>query len=137
MAAEFNLTGGCLCGAVRYRCGAPIYAPVYCHCTSCRRAAGAHAVAWFTVANASLAFTQGQPAMYRSSPPVQRAFCARCGTQITYRHDLRPGETDITVGSLDEPGRVAPADHIWMEDAASWDRPGDGLPCHPRSRTSG
>jgi hypothetical protein len=133
--AEGALIGGCLCGAVRYRCGAPMYAPVFCHCTSCRRAAGAHAVAWITVSDASLVFTQGQPGIYRSSPAVQRGFCGRCGTQLTYRHDSRAGEIDVTIGSLDEPGRVAPADHIWMEDAAPWDRPGgDGLPCHPRSR---
>src|SRR5882757_3478816 len=112
---EPTLKGGCLCGAVRYHSGAPSHPAVYCHCTSCRRAAGAHAVAWFTVANASLVFTQGEPAIYRSSPPVQRTFCARCGTPLTYRHDGRAGEVDITIGSLDEPDRVAPADHIWMQ----------------------
>jgi hypothetical protein len=137
MTAELSLTGGCLCGAVRYRCAVPMHPPAYCHCTSCRRAAGAHAVAWFTVAAAALDFTQGQPAIYRSSPPVQRAFCARCGTQLTYRHDESPAEVDVTVGSLDEPDRVAPAVHIWMLDAPRWDQPGDGLPRYPRSRQPG
>ena len=134
MTAEPTLRGGCLCGALRYQCDAPIGPAACCHCTSCRRAAGAHAVAWFTVPSSSLVFTQGQPAIYRSSPPVQRAFCARCGTPLTYRHDDWPGEVDATIGSLDEPDRVAPVAHIWMQDAPSWDRPGDGLPCHPRAR---
>jgi len=134
MNAEQLLNGGCLCGAVRYQCGEPIFPPNICHCTSCRRAAGAHAVAWFTVSAASLILTQGQPAAYRSSPPVERTFCARCGTPLTYRHDGRAGEIDITIGSLDQPDRVAPVDHIWMQDAPRWDRPGDGLPCHLRSR---
>jgi hypothetical protein len=111
-----------------------MYPPTYCHCTSCRRAAGAHCVAWLTVEDSSLVFTLGQPAVHRSSPPVQRGFCARCGTQITYRHEQRVGEVDVTIGSLDEPSRVAPADHIWMQDAAEWDRPADGLPCHPGGR---
>jgi len=137
MTTQAFLEGGCLCGAVRYRCEAPIYPPAVCHCTSCRRAGGAHAVAWFTVDSSSLTFTRGQAAVYRSSPPVQRAFCARCGTQLTYRHDESPGEVDITIGSLDEPDRVAPAAHIWMEDAARWDRPADGLPCHLRTRRGG
>jgi len=75
----------------------------------------------------------GQPAIYRSSPPVQRAFCARCGTPLTYRHDDWAGQVDVTIGSLDEPARVAPVAHIWMQDAPSWDRPGDGLPSHPRT----
>jgi hypothetical protein len=131
---ELPLVGGCLCGAVRYQCGAPIYPPTYCHCTSCRRAAGAHAVAWFTVHASSLVLTQGQPAVYRSSPPVQRSFCSRCGTPLTYQHDGRAGEIDVTIGSLEQPDRVAPVDHIWMQDAPPWDRPGDALPCHPGSR---
>jgi hypothetical protein len=137
MAVESQLTGACLCGAVRYRCGEPGRPATFCHCTSCRRAAGAHAVAWFTVPGASFAFTRGQPATFRSSPPVERAFCARCGTQLTYRHQSWPGEVDVTVGSLDEPDRIAPAAHIWMQDAAAWDRPADGLPCHARSRQDG
>jgi hypothetical protein len=141
MGAEHNLerslTGGCLCGAVRYRCEPPARSATFCHCTSCRRAAGAHAVAWFTVPASRLVFTQGQPAIYRSSAPVRRGFCARCGTQLTYQHDSSADEIDVTIGSLDEPDRVAPATHIWMEDAARWDRPNDGLPCHARSRSEG
>jgi hypothetical protein len=137
MTTRAFLDGGCLCGAVRYRCEPPARPAAYCHCTSCRRAAGAHAVAWFTVPNSSLTFTQGQPAIYRSSAPVQRGFCGRCGTQLTYRNDQWPDEVDLTVGSLDDPGRVAPTSHIWMEDAAPWDRPGDGLPVHARSRLAG
>jgi hypothetical protein len=133
VAIEPMLSGGCLCGAVRYRCVAPDRPAVYCHCTSCRRAAGAHAVVWFTVPAASFAFTAGQATIFRSSPPVERAFCARCGTQLTYRHQRWAGEIDVTGASLDEPGRVAPAAHIWMQDAAAWDRPADTLPCHPRS----
>jgi hypothetical protein len=82
----------------------------------------------------SLVLTQGQPAVYRSSPPVQRSFCSRCGTPLTYQHDGRAGEIDVTIGSLEQPDRVAPVDHIWMQDAPPWDRPGDALPCHPGSR---
>ena len=131
------LSGGCLCGAIRFSCAMPQSPAAYCHCTSCRRAAGAHVVAWFTVPASSLVFTQGQPAIYRSTPPVERGFCERCGTQLTYRNETWPDHVDVTVGSLDAPDRVPPADHIWMEDAAGWDRPGDGLPCHARSRLAG
>jgi hypothetical protein len=137
MSTTQTLGGGCLCGAVRYRCEPPPRPAAYCHCASCRRAAGAHVVAWFTVPASSLTFTRAQPAIYRSSAPVQRGFCARCGTQLTYRNDQWPDDIDITVGSLDEPGRVAPTAHIWMEDASPWDRPGDGLPVHARSRLPG
>ena len=126
--------GGCLCGAVRYQAHSLLYPATLCHCTSCRRAAGAHAVGWFTVAAENFSYLSSLPALYRSSPGVRREFCARCGTPITYRCDPRPREVDITIGSLDDPGRVIPADHIWMADAPGWDRPADRLPQYPGHR---
>jgi hypothetical protein len=127
-------TGGCLCGTVRYAAGVPLYAPTLCHCTSCRRAAGAHAVAWLTVRREDLVFTATRPLEYRSSPGVVRGFCARCGTPLTYRHDSRPAEVDVTLATLDAPGGLEPLDHIYMADALHWDRPGDGRPEHPGTR---
>jgi hypothetical protein len=129
-----SLTGRCLCGAIRYRCGPPLYRATFCHCESCRRAAGAHAVAWLTVAAENLVHTGALPREYESSPGVFRTFCARCGTPLTYRNAKRPGEIDITVCSLDQPAQIVPADHIWMQDAPPWDRPTDGLPQHPAGR---
>jgi hypothetical protein len=129
-----TLTGRCLCGAVRYRLGPRLGAPTFCHCESCRRASGAHAVAWLTVRVADLRYTAGKPREIESSPGVVRAFCPRCGAALSYRAAHRPGEVDVTVGTLDEPGRAAPVDHIWMADAPPWDRPADGLPQYPGSR---
>jgi len=120
-------TGRCLCGAIRYRCGPLLYPPTLCHCESCRRAAGAHAVGWLTVRQEQFTCQGGAPQEYQSSPGVWRTFCSRCGTPLTYRNAQRPGEIDITIGSLDAPSEVVPADHIWMQDAAAWDRPNDGL----------
>jgi hypothetical protein len=130
------LTGHCFCGAVRYQCGTPLYPPTLCHCESCRRAAGAHAVAWLTVRSESLVLLMGRPLEYCSSTGVFRSFCGHCGTPLTYRRDGRPGEIDITVASLDQPSSITPVDHIWMEDALPWDRPGDGLPQYPTTRQS-
>ena len=128
------LTGRCLCGAVRYECGPPLYAPTLCHCESCRRASGAHAVGWLTVRREDLRYTAAAPREVESSPGVVRAFCGRCGAPVSYRAARRPGEVDVTIGTLDEPDRAAPVDHIWMADAARWDRPADGLPQYPGPR---
>ena len=129
------LTGRCLCRAVRFRGGTPLYTPTLCHCESCRRAAGAHAVAWLTVRADSFEYTAEKPVRYASSSGVFREFCGRCGTPLTYRSTKRPGEVDIGVATLDAPGAIVPVDHIWMEDALPWDRPADGLPQYPRART--
>lgn len=128
------LTGRCLCGAVSFRAGPPVAPPTVCHCTSCRRASGAHAVPWITVRAAEFAVVTGVAATFASSPAVTRTFCARCGTPLTYRHERRPDTVDITLGSLDAPERFAPVDHIWMEDAVAWYRPGDGRPQFPTTR---
>ena len=128
------LTGRCLCGAIRYQCGPLLYPPTLCHCASCRRATAAHALGWFTVAGGTLKFLGGAPREFASSPEVLRSFCAACGTPLSYRHARRAAEVDLTLCSLDPATQLAPADHIWMQDALPWDRPADGLPQHSATR---
>ncbi|HQF30844.1 MAG TPA: GFA family protein, partial [Hyphomicrobiales bacterium] len=70
-------TGRCLCGAIRYLSALPLCTPTLCHCQSCRRASGSHALGWVTVARASLRFTAGTPQRHQSSPGVERSFCGR------------------------------------------------------------
>jgi hypothetical protein len=131
-----TLAGRCLCGVVRYRVGPRLDAPTLCHCESCRHASGAHAVGWLTVRADDLHYTAGAPREIESSPGVWRSFCGACGAPLTYRAARRPGEIDVTLGTLDDPSRAPPADHIWMADAPAWDRPADGLPQYPGPRTS-
>lgn len=132
-------TGRCLCGAVRYECGPPVSPPCFCHCASCRRASGSHAVAWATVARESFRVIAGELRSFSSSPQVQRESCSRCGTPLTYWHESYSKQDsapiiDITVATLDNPNAMPPVDHIWMEDATEWDRPQDGRPRFARSR---
>lgn len=129
-----DLSGRCSCGAIRYHCGPPLCAPTLCHCESCRRASGAHAVGWVTVSSAEFRYTAAQPREFESSPGVRRTFCQRCGTPLTYASAHSPAEIDVTIGSLDDPALVEPADHTWMSDAITWDRPADGLPQHAGDR---
>jgi hypothetical protein len=128
------LKGGCHCGSVRYECGPPVSKPSICHCTSCRRTTGAQSVAWISVKRATFKLLRGTPREYASSEKVVRSFCERCGCSLSYTHDKYPDEIDLTIASLDSPEAVAPTDHIWMSDAASWDRPSDGLPQHAEWR---
>lgn len=129
-----TLSGRCLCGAIKYVSALPLCAPTLCHCESCRRASGSHALGWITVARASLIFTAGSPQRHPSSPGVERSFCGRCGSPLSYFDEQRPDEIDLTLGSLNDPGAWPPADHIWMSDAVSWDKPADGLPQHAQTR---
>jgi hypothetical protein len=126
--SEERYTGGCLCGAVRYETSGPATNLCYCHCRSCRRAAGAPLVAWGTFARSGLRVTRGTLAEYRSSPNVWRGYCAACGGSLTYRHAARADEIDVTLASLDEAAGLAPRMHVWVGEKLPWVHIDDGLP---------
>jgi hypothetical protein len=125
---EQHYSGGCLCGAVRYEASGPVTNPCYCYCNSCRRATGAPFVAWGTFAHSRFRVTRGTLAEYRSSPQVWRGLCTACGGALTYRHDARAGEIDVTLASLDEAATLAPQMHVWVSDKLPWVTISDGLP---------
>ena len=133
---ELTHTGGCRCGAVRYQASGPVSHLCFCHCATCRRAAGATPVAWGTFGRTHFRVTAGALAETRSSPPVRRGFCAACGTCLTYRHDAHADEIDVTLGSLDEPGRLAPQMHVWVEDKPPWVLIADPLPQYRRGHSA-
>lgn len=130
------LTGGCKCGHVRYETESEPASGALCYCEDCRRATGAHAVAWFSVPVASLRFTNA-PKRVRSSERADRGFCAECGTQILFQYDAEPDEIDVTICSLDDPDRVKPRDHIWTRSKPSWVTIGDDLPRYGKGRKDG
>jgi hypothetical protein len=77
---------------------------------------------------------RGQLRSFVSSPAVTRQFCDHCGTPVTYSNTADPTTVDVTIATLDRPDAMEPVDHVWMEDAACWDRPADGRPQHPQGR---
>ncbi|HYZ61376.1 MAG TPA: GFA family protein [Acetobacteraceae bacterium] len=130
------LKGGCLCGHVRYEAGGEPFHPTICHCTMCRKAAGAPMVAWFSVPRTGYRLVAGVPARYASSPHAVRSFCPRCGTPLTFESTAYPEEIDITTASLDEPEAMPPADHTHVATRLPWVRLADALPEYPELRPS-
>ena len=124
-------TGGCLCGAVRYRITAAAVEALYCHCRMCQRAHGAPVIAWLTVPLYSFSVTAGKPVAYASSAKALRHFCGGCGTPLTWRALDNPRLVDISIASLDNPAAVEPALHLWTESQISWFEIADHLPRYP------
>jgi hypothetical protein len=131
------LTGGCRCGAIRYRATAPPQSTSLCHCESCRRATGGPSLAWAIFAEQDIAIVAGELAIYQSSPGVERGFCAQCGTSLTYTRANRPGLFDVTTASLDDPEACPPTKEIWTEQRLSWEAAHPELPQFPRFSTPG
>jgi hypothetical protein len=128
---EQMLTGGCLCGEVRYRItGAPVEA-LYCHCRMCQRAHGAPVIAWLTVSLDAFAVTAGNPAAYRSSARASRHFCGHCGTPLTWREADNPALVDISIATIGNPEAVAPTLHTWTDSRIAWFEIADHLPRYP------
>ncbi|HEY5656451.1 MAG TPA: GFA family protein [Myxococcota bacterium] len=126
--SEQVFEGGCLCGATRFRVGGPVTSCCYCHCRSCRRAAGAPFVAWVTFPASRFEMIRGQLTEYESSPGVRRGFCASCGTSITYAHPSRGEEVDVTLAALDDADALRPDCHLWVSHKPAWVVLADGLP---------
>lgn len=114
------ITGGCQCGAVRFRLSGLGRASI-CHCRMCQKAFGS----FFgpLVGARGLEWTRGEPARFQSSNAVRRGFCQKCGTPLTYEYD---GGVEIAIGALDEPARAAPVIQV---------NPADMLPFFDRLHT--
>lgn len=95
-------TGGCQCGAVRYR-AARLGTSSICHCRMCQKAFGGLFAP--LVEAYGLVWTRGQRTIFRSSATNRRGFCRDCGTPLTYEFD---DVIEISVGSLDDPDLAPP-----------------------------
>jgi hypothetical protein len=124
------LAGGCLCGDVRFRVRDEAVVTTLCHCSLCRRAAGAPLVAWAMFPSDAFTLERGALAIYASSQGVQRGFCGRCGTTLSFTADFLPGLVDLTIASFDEPERLPPQLHMWERKRLPWLVLGDDLPRH-------
>jgi len=125
---ERTFRGRCFCGDVRFEVAGPVKFACFCHCESCRRAAGGAYVPWGTFARDRFTVTSGSLTMHHSSPQVARGHCRICGTSLSYEHEARAGQIDITLTSFDDPAQFAPQAHIWLQDKLPWVRIGDELP---------
>src|SRR5262249_1436203 len=130
------LQGGCYCGCVRYAVSGIPFHETSCHCSMCRRTAGAPFVSWFSVRPLEFRLLAGEPARFRSSDKATRGFCPNCRTQLTFQHHDWPEEIDIPICSLDDPQAVAPRDHTYVSSRLDWIRLDDALPAFPQARSA-
>lgn len=128
-----HLTGGCLCGAVRYESTREIARRFLCHCRDCKRAGGSAFHFGLTVPRAGFRLLQGELKAYRttgeSGRAVARLFCPTCGAGVLTELELRPDFVVLRAGTLDEPERVAPEYEVFARSKVPWLSTGD-IPSH-------
>ncbi len=123
-------TGGCLCGAVRFRVTAEPFAAYYCHCTMCQKNTGGPFLTAANVPIEALAFTEGEPKAYESSPGFVRLSCGECASVLGFQAKDDPKLVDFSLGCLDDPNAIRPEFHIFTSTQVSWCEIADGLPRH-------
>jgi hypothetical protein len=122
-------TGQCHCGAIRYRINSEPKNVVFCHCTDCRRSAGAPVVAWADFAESDLTITQGKPKTVNTSGAAMRSFCGDCGSGLFYRNaEYLPNRVDVQIATLDDPEALPPTLHIQAAEMLGWMKTAHELP---------
>jgi hypothetical protein len=129
-------TGGCVCGAIRYRAAAAPMRGVICHCEQCRRHSGAPCLAFAHFPAERFAWTQATPKWYRSSQYAERGFCPQCGSTLAMREEVLSDRVQICVGTLDDAARIRIDDHVWTQARIPWFEVRDDLPRFARSSTA-
>jgi hypothetical protein len=133
------LTGGCLCGGVRYQLTEPPVGASYCHCTRCQRRTGTAAAPSARVAPGSLRIVAGEELVKVFEPPggFGKAFCSTCGSAL-WSVDPDSGEpAGVRLGSFDSDPGVRPTFRTFTAYAACWEPIVDDLPRYPERRPPG
>lgn len=123
-----GMTGGCLCGKVRYKIeGQPLMQAV-CHCRNCQKQAGS---AWSMITGVpetALEVT-GTVKTYEdhgnSGGTVLRQFCPDCGSPLFSRVGSAPGLVFVKAGTLDDTTSFKPQVQVWTRSKQHWVDLGD------------
>jgi hypothetical protein len=133
------LTGGCLCGGVRYEIDAPLVSASYCHCTRCQRRTGTAASAQARVAPGSLRVVAGAELVQEWVPGGDgwpKCFCSTCGSALWSRSPTEADIFSVRLGTFDADPGIRPQWHQFVAYAAPWEAlPDDGLPRHAERRS--
>ena len=133
-----SITGGCLCGAIRYRVSQPIEIISACHCVHCQKASGTGASHNAIVAASAVTFTSGTPKTYQdtaeSGNTLLRHFCGGCGSPIYSQREKMPEMMVLKVGTLDDSSGMKLTTNIWTRSARPWMNIDPAATNHPQNR---
>jgi len=119
-----TITGGCLCGEVRYAAPIEPQFQSQCYCRECQYISGGHPNVIIGLSAKGLCYTKGEPTVFERpgmNLPASREFCGRCGTHILSRVPSFPDFVMVKVGTLDEPSMYkGPRSNAQLADAQTF-----------------
>lgn len=134
---DLPLTGGCLCGGVRYELTEPPVVAGYCHCTRCQRRTGSAAACSALIVPGSMRITAGEGLLGSFDPPDgwSKVFCSACGGALWAQSTDDPGLRNVRMGTFDGDPGIVPSYRQFTAYAAVWEPiPDDGLSRYPERR---
>jgi hypothetical protein len=129
------ITGGCLCGAIRYAIAKPPLGSRTCWCRLCQYLASGSASVNMIFPADAVAVTGPLRTFDRvadSGNHMTRGFCPECGTQVTSGSVENGHLLVIRTGTLDDPGLMGPQATIWADMAPAWAPIDPALPRHAK-----
>ncbi len=129
--ADLPLTGGCLCGSVRFEVTEPPVLAGYCHCRRCQRRTGSSASLSARLAPGALRVVAGKEllAAYRPEDGAAKVFCSACGGALWAESPEDPSVVSVRFGAFDSDPGIRPSYRQYVAYAAPWEPiPDDGLP---------
>ena len=126
-----SISGGCLCGAVRYHADAEPVFSIKCYCTDCRKTSGSAHAALIGFPKSAVAI-EGQITRYVSKADsgndATRAFCPTCGAGVYALASAMPDLIFLRASTLDDVSVFKPQIAVWASRAPHWDPVSDTLP---------
>jgi hypothetical protein len=138
---DLPISGGCLCGGIRFEISEPLVSAGYCHCTRCQKRTGTAASVQARIPPGALRFISGEQLLHAYEPAdggFDKLFCSACGSAMFSRSSQRPELMSVRLGVLDADPGLEFSWRQYLAYAAPWEPiPDDGVPRYQEARPPG
>lgn len=119
--SRLPLTGGCLCGALRYAVRERPFLLTACHCLDCQKRTGSAYSMNMQVREADFAIVAGAPVESVQPTPsgshTTHLYCSACYVRLASKPKTRPGLVSLRPGTLDDTSWLTPNLHLYARSA--------------------
>ena len=120
-----KLSGGCLCGSIRYTILQQPILAYTCNCRFCQKDTGTAYRSALAILNENVELIGRDFSVYtyksvEHGRELYKNFCPDCGTTISLKTERFPERQVIMIGTLDDPSQIDLSTHMFAEEAFDW-----------------